>query len=304
VSAGKVRIGTRGSVLALWQAGWVADRLRAELPDHDIELVPVTTRGDVQTGPLTGGPGEIGFFTTEIEAALLEGRVDVAVHSLKDLPTAEAERFPVAAVPLRHDPADVLVAQDGLTLSELPEGAVVGTSSPRRTCLIRSRRPDVRVTPIRGNVDTRVGKVEAGEYDAAVLAAAGLTRLGLEGAITERFDPTHFPPAPGQGALAVQVGSGVPETVRAAVAAIDDPGGRRTAEAERVCLAALGGGCALPIGAHAVVTRGGLELFAFVGAADGTRILRAHGVGDGPEALGAAVAAELEAMGSGELLGR
>jgi hydroxymethylbilane synthase len=302
VSTEKVRIGTRGSALALWQARWVAERLRAELPDCEMELVPVTTRGDVHEGPLEGGPGEIGFFTSEIEAALLEGRVDIAVHSLKDLPTAESERLPVASIPLRHDPADVLVARDGLGLAALPEGARIGTSSPRRTCLVRSKRPDARVVPVRGNVDTRVGKIHAGEYDAIVLAAAGLARLGLEGAVTERFDPTLFPPAPGQGALAVQARTDGPEAMREALVRIDDADARRTAEAERACLAALGGGCARPIGAHAVVTAAGLELFAFVGSEDGGRILRAHGVGGDPAVVGRGVAEELISLGAAELL--
>jgi hydroxymethylbilane synthase len=301
VSAGTVRVGTRGSALALWQARWVADRLRAELQDHAIELVPVTTRGDVHTGPFTGAPGEIGFFTTEIEAALLAGRVDVAVHSLKDLPTADSERLPVVAVPLRHDAADVLVARDGLSLDRLPEGARVGTSSPRRTCLVRARRPDVEIAPLRGNVDTRVGKVENGEYDAIVLAAAGLARLGLDRVVTERFDPSDFPPAPGQGALAVQA-RGESGSLHEVLSRLDDRDARRATDAERACLAALGGGCARPIGAYATVADDQMELSGFVGSEDGRRILRARLTGGDPSKLGEAVAHELRAQGAGELL--
>jgi hydroxymethylbilane synthase len=296
-----VRIGTRGSTLALWQARWVADRLRAELPGHDIELVPVTTRGDVHTGAFTGAPGEIGFFTSEIEAALLDGRVDLAVHSLKDLPSAEQARLPVLAVPLRTDPADVLVARGGLALAELPEGARVGTSSPRRTCLVKSRRPDVRIVPLRGNVDTRVKKVDVGEYDAIVLAAAGLARLGLDEVVTERFDPAAFPPAPGQGALAVQARD-VAGPLAEALSRIDDPAARAATTAERVCLDELGGGCARPIGAFASGVSAGLELTAFVGSEDGSTVLRAMGVGTDPEVLGRALAAELLERGAGELL--
>ncbi|MGD8730082.1 MAG: hydroxymethylbilane synthase [Gemmatimonadota bacterium] len=301
MSAGTVRIGTRGSTLALWQARWVADRLRAELPDRDIELVPVTTRGDVHAGPLTGSAGEIGFFTSEIEAALIDGRVDLAVHSLKDLPTADQARLPVVAVPLRHDPADVLVGRDGLTLERLPRSARVGTSSPRRTCLVRSRRPDLEIAPLRGNVDTRVKKVEAGEYDAIVLAMAGVARLGLERVVTERFDPAAFPPAPGQGALAVQVGE-TGGAVAEALARLDDEAARSATAAERACLQELGGGCARPIGAYARAVAAGLELTAFVGAEDGSRVVRAVGTGADPETVGRAVAAELFERGAGDLL--
>jgi hydroxymethylbilane synthase len=301
VSARTVRIGTRGSTLALWQAHWVAARLRNELPDHDFEVVRVATRGDDYAGPFTGAPGEIGFFTSEIEAALLEGHVDVAVHSLKDLPTSEDGMPPVVAVPLRDDPADVLVSRNGGRLAELPEGARVGTSSPRRTCLIRSLRPDVEVVPIRGNVDTRVQRVREGGFDAAVLAAAGLARLGLEGVVSERFDPQFFPPAPGQGALAVQAreSSGA---LLDALRGIDDSTARRTTTAERVCLQALGGGCARPIGAHARWADDRLTLTGFVGAEDGGTLVRAQASGATADELGRAVAAELLRLGAGKLL--
>jgi len=301
VSAGVVRIGTRGSTLALWQASWVAERLRVELPDHQVELVTVTTRGDVQAGPLTGAPGEIGFFTSEIETALLEGRVDVAVHSLKDLPASDEGRIPVVAIPLRDDPRDVLVSRDGHLLSDLPRGARVGTSSPRRACLIRSRRPDVEIEPIRGNVDSRIQRVEEGLFDAVVLAAAGLARLGMEDSISERFDPRLLPPAPGQGALAVQSRADA-DALTDALIRLDDPAARRTSTAERVCLQALGGGCSRPIGAHARLEAGRLALNAFVGSEDGSRILRAEVAGESPDELGEAVAAELLRLGAAELL--
>jgi len=300
VPAPTIRIGTRGSALALWQARWVADRLRAELPDREIELVPITTRGDVHTGALTGVAGEIGFFTSGIEAALLERRVDVAVHSLKDLP-ASGEGVPVLAVPLRNDPADVLVSREGEPLSALGEGARVGTSSPRRTCLVRALRPDLVIEPIRGNVDTRVAKVRAGELDATVLAAAGLARLGMDDAVSERFDPVSFPPAPGQGALAVQAREDDDELVDA-IGRTDDPAARATSSAERACLKALGGGCARPIGAHARIEAGRLSLTAVVGALDGSRIVHAALSGRAPDELGRAVAEELLRRGAAELL--
>jgi hydroxymethylbilane synthase len=302
VPAGAVRIGTRGSALALWQASWVAERLRRELPDRDTELVTVTTRGDVHTGPFTGAPGEIGFFTTGIEAALLEGRIGVAVHSLKDLPASEEDRLPVVAVPLRDDPADVLVSRTGQRLDALAAGARVGTSSPRRTCLILARRPDLLVEPIRGNVDTRVSKVRAGEFDATVLAAAGLARLGMADVVVERFDPVDFPPAPGQGALAVQVREDDAELL-AAVRRIDDPRARATAGAERICLEALGGGCARPIGAHARFEGGRMVLTAVVGTPDGSKLVRAERSGTTPDDLGRAVAEDLLGLGADRLRG-
>jgi hydroxymethylbilane synthase len=301
VPAGTVRIGTRGSALALWQARWVEERLRRELPGRAFELVPVTTRGDVQAGPFTGAPDEIGFFTSGIEAALLEGRIDVAVHSLKDLPTSEGARPPVLAVPLRDDPADVLVSRGGETLQALPSGARVGTSSPRRTCLVLARRPDLLVEPIRGNVDTRVSRIRAGDYDATVLAAAGLGRLGMSHVAVERFDPVAFPPAPGQGALAVQAREDDPELL-AAVRRIDDPGARAATEAERLCLEALAGGCARPIGAYARHDGDRLVLTAVVGTPDGAKLLRAERSATTAGDVGRAVAEELLRLGAGSLL--
>lgn len=301
MSAGTVRIGTRGSALALWQARWVADRLRGELPGHRIELVTVATRGDTHAGALTGAPGEIGFFTSEIEAALLDGRVDVAVHSLKDLPTGDDGPLRIVSIPLRDDPGDVLVSRHGQRLADLPKGARVGTSSPRRTCLVLSHRPDVRVMPIRGNVDMRVRRVEEGTFDAVVLAAAGLARLGLGERIVERFDPRLLPPAPGQGALAVQAREDDGVLVEA-LRRIDDSAARLTSSAERVCLHALGGGCARPIGAHARLEADRLTLSAFVGSEDGSTIVRAEASGDPDEALGLSVATELLRKGAGALL--
>ena len=261
-----MRVGTRGSALAMWQAHWVADRLTDELPGWNIELVEVRTRGDEHLD-LAGLAGK-GHFTSELEAALVDGRIDVAVHSLKDLPVEPSSDVTVAAVPARHDPSDALVTAAGVDFGGLPSGARVGTGSPRRACLIRALRPDLEVVGVRGNVDTRVRRVEEGAYDAVVLATAGLERLGLADRIGERFDPHDFPPAPGQGALAVQVREEESELHRA-VTRLDDSASRETVEAERSLLGALGGGCAMPVGAHGWHEAGGLRLLGFVGSADG-----------------------------------
>lgn len=294
-----VRLGTRGSKLSLWQARWVALRLAAELPGRRIEIVPVVTRGDVDQKPFIDLT-ETGVFTSELEAALAAGDVDVAVHSLKDLPVSGGG-LPVDAVPLRGDAADAIVSRDGGALADLPAGARVGTSSPRRACLVRALRPDLEVLPIRGNVDTRVLRVDEGAYDAVVLAVAGLTRLGLEARISERLDPQVFPPAPGQGALAVQVAVGN-AVVRNAVRALDDAGARATITAERECLREVGGGCARPVGAYAHLDGVELRLDAVVGSVDGRTVLRASASGSSPEAVGREVAAALLAQGAGGLL--
>lgn len=294
-----VRLGTRGSQLSLWQARWVAMRLASRLPGRRIEIVSVVTRGDVDQKPFTDLT-EAGVFTSELEAALAAGEVDVVVHSLKDLPVSGGG-LPIDAVPLRADAADAIVSREGVTLGDLPEGARVGTSSPRRTCLVRALRPDLEVLPIRGNVDTRVRRVDEGAYDAVVLAVAGLARLGLESRISERLDPKQFPPAPGQGALAVQVAVG-DAIVRDAVLALDDARARATIEAERACLREVGGGCARPVGAYAHWDGAVLGLVAAVGSVDGRTILRASASGTSPEELGREVASSLLAQGAGELL--
>jgi hydroxymethylbilane synthase len=296
-SAERVRLGTRGSKLSLWQAHWVALRLASALPGRRIEIVPVTTRGDVDQRPFTGLE-EPGVFTSELESALAEGTIDLAVHSLKDLPV-EAD---IAAVPLRADAADALVSRAGLTLAALPAGARVGTSSPRRTALVRASRPDVEIVSIRGNVDTRVRRVDEGAYDAIILAVAGLERLGLQARIGERLDPREFPPAPGQGALAIQVGAAASTKVRAAVSEMDDPAARATVTAERACLRALGGGCSRPVGAYATSERGVVHLVAVVASLDGKRSLRAAGSGPHADEVGMQVAHTLLADGAEELL--
>ncbi|WP_211298530.1 hydroxymethylbilane synthase [Kineococcus rhizosphaerae] len=242
-----LRLGTRRSALATTQSTWVADLLRAN--GSKVELVEVTTHGDVNRAPLAQ-IGGTGVFVSALRDALLADAVDLAVHSLKDLPTAAADGLVLGAVPEREDPRDALVASGGRTLADLPAGARVGTGSPRRTALLRALRPDLDVVAIRGNVDTRIGFVTAGELDAVVLAASGLARLGRLGDVTEFFDPTEYVPAPGQGALAVECRSGDAEVLQV-LAAIDAPHVRRAVAAERQVLASLEAGCSAPVGAHA-----------------------------------------------------
>jgi len=279
-----VRIGTRASRLALTQTGHVADAL-ARLGGFAVDTVHVRTEGDRLTGSLAS-LGGTGVFVTALRDALLDGRCDVAVHSLKDLPTTPAPGLTVAAVPLREDPRDVLCARDGLTLAGLPAGARVGTGSPRRAAQLLAARPDLEVVDIRGNVDTRLGRVAGssgpGDLDAVVLARAGLARLGRLDAVTEALDPGVMLPAPGQGALAVEVRSAdlvTPPTpvlaaLATALAALDDRPTRLAVAAERALLARLEAGCAAPVGALARVDGTRLDVEAVVARTDGTGSLR------------------------------
>jgi len=306
-----IRIGTRGSPLARAQTDWVANRLRGL--GHDVSVETITTTGDVRTDvSIAGivhesGAGGDGVFVRELERALLDGRIDAAVHSLKDLPTAVPEGLEVACVPERALPFDVLVASPGTTLASLPAGAVVGTSSVRRVVQVRSRRPDLVVRPVRGNVDTRLRKLDAGEYDCLILAGAGLERLGLAARIAEVLAPPVFWPAVGQGALAIEIRA-ADTTIRRAVAPLDDAAAHHAVRAERFCLAALAGGCLAPIGAHARVQAGRLTLGATVFEQDGETIRGVsteHAAADeSPEAVGSRVAASLLAQGAAEMLTR
>ncbi|MDN5796450.1 MAG: hydroxymethylbilane synthase [Intrasporangium sp.] len=298
-----LRIGTRRSALATTQSTWVADRLRAA--GHDIELVPITTHGDV-SGALLSAIGGAGVFAAEIRKALLDGRVDLAVHSLKDLPTVPEPGLVIAAVPAREDPRDALVARDGLTLGELPTGAVVGTGSPRRVAQLAALGLGLQLRPVRGNVGTRVGLVESGQVDAVVLARAGLARLGLLDLVTEVLDPIQVLPAPGQGALALECCADRDE-VRAVAGVLEDADTRSRVVAERSLLATLEAGCTAPIGALAEVVDGedGLELSlrAFAGRPDGSLELRRSLVGryDEPSELGARLARVLIEDGAADL---
>jgi hydroxymethylbilane synthase len=291
-----IRLGTRGSKLALTQAGLVADRLRAAHPGLDIEIVTIATAGDRdQSSPLSSGEGA-GWFTTAIQQALGAGEVDVAIHSYKDLPTKRPDGLVIAAVPLREDPRDALISRHPGGLHELPRGAVVGTSSPRREAQVREVRPDVEVRSIRGNVETRVTKVDAGEYDAAVLALAGLRRLGIESRAGHVFGFEEMLPAPAQGALAVECRADDVRT-RGLLESIDDPAIRVAVTAERVFLATIDGGCSFPAAAHAEQFGTTLKLAGLI-AVEG-RIIRSKMAGPVATAgsLGRALAEELMALG-------
>lgn len=297
-----LRIGTRGSQLARWQSDWVAGQLRAR--GLHAEIVEITTSGDVQqSGPVAALGGQ-GVFTKEIQAALLAGKVDLAVHSLKDLPTQQAEGLRLAAVPTREDPADALISRGGTTLDRLPRGARLGTGSQRRRAQLLTLRPDLNVLDIRGNVDTRLRKLDEGQYDAIALAVAGLARLGWNDRIAEVLGPPRVLPAPGQGALAIECRREDFEA-HAAAAPLDDPATRAAVEAERAVLAALHGGCSAPVGAWGRVRDDQLQLDALVAAIDGRRVLRASGTtafGGSADELGRRVAEELLLQGAADIV--
>jgi hydroxymethylbilane synthase len=303
-TSGVLRLGTRGSALALWQAEHVAARLRAETTVLRIEIEVLSTRGDLDRDTPLPEIGGKGAFTERLEQALREGSIDLAVHSLKDLPVEPQEGLVLGAILGREDPRDALVARDGRTLAALRPGAVVGTSSTRRTAQLLALRPDLVMKPIRGNVETRIEKVTAGSYDATVLAAAGIARLGLEARISEYLPVEMFLPAPGQAALAVQCRS-ADDAVRRLLATIDEPVLRAATDAERAFLEWLGGGCAMPVAALAGPDGAdGLVLHGFVGAPDGSRAIRLHERGERlhASALGIHLAEEAFREGAAELL--
>ena len=256
-----VRIGTRASGLALAQTGWVAEQLRAL--GHEVTIETISTRGDDRRDVPLNTLGGDGVFVRELERALRDGRIDLAVHSLKDLPTAPSPGLEIACVPERASPFDAFVGRAGESLAALPPGAIVGTSSIRRVVQVRAIRPDLDVRPVRGNVDTRLRKLDDGEYRCLVLAAAGLGRLGLGQRITAVLSPPDFWPAVGQGALALQIREG-DDRLRQAVAPLDDAGSRMAVEAERACLAELAAGCLAPVGGWGRVEDGRLVLAARV----------------------------------------
>jgi len=298
-----MRIGTRASALARAQSEWVAERLRQAWTGLEVTLEPIVTAGDrtQASGERLPAIGGKGLFTAELERALREGEIDLAVHSLKDLPTEDAPGVVVGAVCAREDPGDCLVARDGLTLARLPPGARVGTSSLRRAAQLRAARRDLDVVSIRGNVDTRVRKVREGEVDAAVLAAAGVRRLGLEHEVAEWLPPGVMLPAPGQGALAVQCREG-DETVAPLLAGLEDAAARAETTAERAFLRALGGGCTAPVGARAeLVAPGTVRLDALVASPDGSEVVRVHGDGE-PAEVGERLAREALAAGAERVL--
>jgi len=298
-----LRIGTRRSPMAIVQAGYVAS-LITQRTGRAVELVRVTTFGDVSRAQLSQ-IGGTGVFVSGLRARLLADEVDIAVHSLKDLPTAEAEGIVLAAVPARDDPRDALVTVDGAKLADLRAGARIGTGSPRRAAQLRLLRPDTTPVAVRGNADTRIAKVGKGQLDAVVLGYAGLARIGRLDAVAEVFEPDEMLPAPGQGALAVECRSGAAE-LRALLATVDDPSSHTAITAERSLLAALQGGCSAPVGAYAVHTLGTdmVHLSAGVFDIDGGGAVRAGGDGKAAAAqsLGREIAEELLHRGAGNYI--
>jgi hydroxymethylbilane synthase len=295
----KLRIGTRGSLLALWQAEHVKGLLTAR--GHEVELHKITTTGDQVLDRRLESIGGKGAFLKEIEEAMLAGQVDLAVHSLKDVPTALPAGLSLCAYLERADPRDALLSNSGKRLESLPAGARVGTTSLRRSSQVKAMRPDLHVDDLRGNVDTRIRRLRERHYDAILLAMAGLVRLGRTGEVTQILEPDAFVPAPGQGAIALECRQDDADT-RAAAAALDHAPTARAVTAERALLAALEGGCNVPLGAHAAPGPGGLRLRAFVARADGSTILRGEDTGDDPEELGRRVAADLLARGAWQLV--
>jgi hydroxymethylbilane synthase len=296
-------IGSRKSALARAQAEWLARLVSAAWPELQVRNVWMDTEGDRKRDvplPVIGGKG---LFTAELEAAILDGEIDVAVHSLKDLPTDLPPGLALLAVPEREDPADVLVSTEGLRLSELEDGARVGTSSLRRRALLLNARPECRPLDVRGNVETRLAKLERDEYDALLLAAAGLKRLGRLSATMRTLEAPAWLPAPGQGALGVE-GRADDERVHGLLDAIEDQRARAETDCERSVLAALGGGCQVPIGALALRKGGDLTLPAAVLSEDGSQAIRASTRGPVGDAvgLGRLVAEELRARGADGLL--
>jgi hydroxymethylbilane synthase len=295
----KIRIGSRGSLLAMWQA----EHVKAELVErgHEVEIVAISTTGDrVQDRSLESVGGK-GAFLKEIEEALLAREVDLAVHSLKDVPTTLPDGLCLCAFLERADPRDALLSASACTLAELPVASRIGTTSLRRQAQLRALRPDLVIQDLRGNVDTRIRRLREGRFDAILLAMAGLLRLGRQDEVAEALDPEVMVPAPGQGAIALECRA-LADDVAAAVAPLNHHDTARAVAAERAFLFALGGGCNVPLGAYATVVRGGLRLRTLVARADGSRVVRAEAEGSDPEAVGRAAADEALARGASELL--
>jgi len=309
----RIVIGSRGSQLALWQANWVKDQLTAA--GHEVAIEIIRTSGDKLQSYPPGQPlpasiaqsvaevGTKGLFIKEIDEALLAGKVDLAVHSLKDLPTILPPGLILAAVPPREDARDALISAGGEAFEQLAKGAQVGTNSPRRQAQLRRLRPDLQPTALRGNLDTRLRKLQRGDCAALVLAAAGLHRLGLRKRITAYFSFDQICPAVGQGALAIEIRQGHAELARV-VTPLDDPPTRLAVSAERAMLRRLGGGCRVPIAAHATLEDGQLHLRGVVASLDGSGLIRVAAAGpqEDPEGLGAVVAKDLLDGGAAEIL--
>ncbi|GGI96363.1 porphobilinogen deaminase [Alicyclobacillus cellulosilyticus] len=298
----RVRVASRKSALALQQTRWVISSLAAHLPGWTFEVVPIVTQGDRMLDVSLAELGGKGLFVSEVEQALLDGRADIAVHSLKDVPAEVADGLALAGMPPREDPRDVLIARSAESLADLPPGARVGTSSLRRMALLRALRPDLRIEPLRGNIDTRLRKLAEDGFDAIVLAAAGLKRMGWADRISAYLDPELFTPAVGQGVLAVECRADDRVLCEALRRWTDGPT-RTAAMAERALLAELAGGCQVPVGGYATVGPDGrIHLRGMVADREGTCVLRAEARGDNPFEVGRAVAAALQAQGAGGVI--
>lgn len=300
---GEIVVGTRGSLLAVAQTGWVIDEIRRHYPDLVVRTERITTTGDRDQAAPLPEVGQKGIFTKELEEALLAGTIDLAVHSAKDLPERMPAGLDLLCIPAREDPRDALISRDGLTLEELLAGAVIGTSSLRRQAQLRLIRPDFQFTVLRGNVDTRIRKVHRGDCDATLLAMAGLNRVKMANQATCPLDVEVVMPAPHQGTLAVQ-GRADDDRLRRLLAPVEDVESRLAFSVERDLVERLGGGCRTPIGLLAVVRGSRLSIAAVVAAPDGSRIARARA--DGRQADSAAlsdrVLQELKAQGAGEII--
>ncbi|OQX16985.1 MAG: hydroxymethylbilane synthase [Desulfobulbaceae bacterium A2] len=299
----RIRIGTRGSLLAVTQSGWVGRRIEQQHPDVEVELVKITTKGDkILDVPLAKVGGK-GLFVKELEDALLEGRVDLAVHSMKDVPAELPAGLELAVVPEREDPRDAFVATRYAELAVLPVGARVGTSSLRRKAQLAALRPDLVIEDLRGNLDTRLRKLDDGVYDAIVLAAAGLRRLGLAQRISALFSPEQMLPAIGQGALGIELRE-ADQGLHQRLAFLHHPATAVAVTAERACLLRLEGGCQVPIGAHAEVLGEMLHITGLVASLDGRRLVREELSGPLAEAasMGTALAERILARGGGAIL--
>jgi hydroxymethylbilane synthase len=299
----RIVIATRESALALWQARHIESRLAALFPAAEIRILGLTTEGDRRLEAPLAAIGGKGLFVKELEQALASGRADIAVHSVKDLPMTLEREFALAAVGEREDPRDAFVSSRYADLAALPGGGRVGTSSLRRACQLRARYPGLRVEPLRGNVTTRLAKLDAGDYDAVILAAAGLKRLGLEDRITRLLPPSESLPAPGQGALGVECLSRRADLLEW-LQALNHAVTARCVAAERAFSRALSGSCNVPLGAYAEAEGRDLRLRGFVGTPDGSRVVSGElkGPARDPDALGATLAAGLKAQGAGGIL--
>jgi hydroxymethylbilane synthase len=300
----KLVIATRRSKLALWQAEHVKQRLEALHGGLVVELLPLSTRGDELVDRRLDQAGGKGLFVKELETAMADGRADIAVHSMKDVPADLPPGFAMAAISAREDPRDVLVSQKFSSLRAMPEGSTLGTSSLRRSAQVSERFPALKIALLRGNVDTRIAKLDRGEYDAIVLAAAGLTRLGLASRITARLEVGDMLPAPGQGAIGIECLAGRAD-VAALLAPLADEATTICVRAERAVSRALGGSCALPLAAYAELHSGQVRLRALVASTDGRRVIRCDLAGDraDPQGLGERAALELRRQGAEEILG-